>query len=205
MSNWGLRYRPLLIGTGIVNARVNEPGTIGLFGQDGDGHLWLISCYHVLCDSGLGPYVQDDPIYQPAAAVAGNQVATTRATKAARDLDCAAAIVQPGIAAMQRALGLGDIRGLIAPRAGMRVAKVGAVGGLTEGVIVQIPDSTVTIRADPSFPPEYGLSLPGDSGAVWIEQETGGVVALHRGMSTPQMAVAVAIEAVLARLQLVPL
>jgi hypothetical protein len=201
MSNLDLRYRPLLIGTSIINTRVNEPGTIGFFAKDG-ATTWLVSCYHVLCDNGLRPYVQDDPIYQPAAPGPANQVALTAASKSNADLDCAAALVQDDIVVQSSALGLGAIKGVITPQIGMRVVKAGSVGGLTEGIITQISGTSVIVRTDPEFPQDYVLSQPGDSGSLWIDQETRAAVALHRGVRNPRTATAISVGAVLLALTL---
>lgn len=202
MSVHDLQYRPLRAGTSIINARVNEPGTLGLIAADAAGANWIVSCYHVLCDSGLGPYMQDDVIYQPAAVANANQVAMTNKTKADAVLDCAAAKIQPGIAVSNEVLGIGPITGTSVGVIGMRVVKSGGTSGITEGVISNITMQAISIRIGPSFPLDYVLSEPGDSGSLWLEQTTQRAVALHRGLDTPREAVAVPIQAVLNSLAL---
>ena len=197
-----LQYRPLRAGTSIINARVNEPGTLGLIATDAAGANWIISCYHVLCDSGLGAYVQDDVVFQPAAVANSNSIAVTSKTKANAGLDCAAAKIQPGITVSNEVLGIGAIAGITAGAIGMRVVKSGGTSGITEGVISNVAAQTISIRIDSSFPLDYVLSEPGDSGSIWLEQTTQRAVALHRGLNTPREAVAVPIQVVLNSLAL---
>lgn len=189
-------YRPLRAGVSIINPRVNEPGTLGVILRAADGFLWAVSCYHVMCDGHLGPYVQDDPIYQPAAVADENKIGVTTAGKANRDLDCAAVKLLPGIDAQMAVLGLGALSVITDPEPGMRVVKMGAVSGLTEGVVFQVVDEQVSIRVDATFPVEYVLSAPGDSGSLWLEQGTNHAVALHRGLKTPKTATATAMTSV---------
>src|SRR5690349_9711818 len=158
MSVHDLQYRPLRAGTSIINARVNEPGTLGLIAADAAGANWIVSCYHVLCDTALGPYVQDDVIYQPTAIANANQIAMTSKTKADATLDCAAAKIQAGIIGSNEILGIGPIAGASAGTIGMRVVKSGGTSGITEGVISNITAQMLSIRIDPSFPLDYVLS-----------------------------------------------
>jgi hypothetical protein len=202
MSNFDLQYRPLCLGTSIINGRVKEPGTLGLFGKDEAGAAWLISCYHVLCDGGLAKYSQDDVIYQPAAAAASYAVAKTDVSRANIDLDCAAALLSSGMEARAWIPGIGPISVTATPTLNARVIKVGAAGGITEGIITQVRGSSVMIRSDPDFPQDYVISQPGDSGALWIDQNNRAAVALHRGIRGPRTATATSIDAVLEGLHL---
>jgi hypothetical protein len=205
MNNSDLQYRPLLCGISLLNARINEPGTLGYIGRDLSGSRWLISAYHVLCNSDLSPYTADEAIYQPAANFAPFQVAFTRASKANAALDCAAALLNPGIVGVSAQLGLGAVSDPKAPSVGMRVIKAGAVTGTTEGLITQINGNTILIEADPAFDPAYVLSAAGDSGSLWLEQSTRAPIALHLGHSSPQRANALDIQTALAALGLQPL
>jgi hypothetical protein len=202
MNNTDLRYRPILCGTSIVNARIGEPGTLGYVAADSDGAFWIVSAYHVLCDATLGPYVADEPIYQPAAAAPENHIAVTRAIRAKATLDCAAALLDPGLAALSYQLGIGLSAAAIEPVAGMRIIKAGAVSGITEGIVQSIDGDTVLIVADPTFPDDYVLSEPGDSGSLWIEQQSRAPVALHLGQPSSRRAEARSFKAVLEALQL---
>ena len=78
MSVHDLLYRPLRAGTSIVNERIESAGDLGFIANDAAGAAWIVSCYHVLCEVDLKAYVTDDAVFQPAAVVAGNQIAVTR-------------------------------------------------------------------------------------------------------------------------------
>jgi hypothetical protein len=205
VNNHDLPYRPLISGTSIINARVNEPGTIGYVAQDNTGAHWIISCYHVLCEANLGPYVADEPIYQPAAVTAQNLVATTSSLRANRLLDCAAAKCEPGRLGINYQLGIGPTVAPVAPAMGMRVLKAGAESGVTEGDIITVNGNDVVIRVVANYPVGYEISDPGDSGSLWVEQQSRAPVALHTGKSTPLRAAAFRFDAVLAALSLSPL
>lgn len=205
MNNADLQYRPLLCGISLLNARVGEPGTLGHVARDANGSLWLISAYHVLCNAGLSPYTADEAIYQPAADFSPFRIASTRSSKANPVLDCAAALLDPGIACANTQLGIGSVTAPRPPSLGMRVVKAGAVTGVTEGIITQINGDTIRIEADPAFDKNYVLSAAGDSGALWLEQNTRAPVALHRGHASPQRADALNLQTALAALGLQPL
>jgi hypothetical protein len=205
MSNADLAFRPLLAGTGILNARVNEPGTLGYIAADDVGELWIVSAYHVLCNAGLVAYASDETIYQPAAVAPENRIATTRAARANADLDCAAAQLDAGITGLNYQLGIGPASNPIEPAVGMKVIKSGAASGVTEGIIVAVSGTDVVIQIDPTYPTDFVLSLPGDSGAAWLEQQSRSLVALHSGRQSPRRAAAVSLTAVLAALRLKPL
>lgn len=204
MNNADLPYRPLLGGVGLFNARIAEPGTLGYFARDPTG-TWLISAYHVLCNSNFAPITAGETICQPAADVPANRVATTSLSKANSLLDCAAAQLSPAITCINAQLGLGAVTAPKAPAVGMRVAKSGFGTGVTEGIITQINGDTIRIEADPGFDNDYVLSAVGDSGSLWIEQSTHAPIALHRGHASPRRADALNIQTALTALGLLPL
>jgi hypothetical protein len=205
MNNFDLGYRPLVAGVSIVNGRVGEPGTLGFLAADDAGQRWIVSCYHVLCDAGLGPFQQSDAIYQPAAVVGPNLIAMTDAKRADATLDCAAALLQPGIACTEIQLGIGKTGAVAVPAPGMRVVKAGAESGITEGTITTVFGTNVSIEIDQAFPVEYQLSAPGDSGALWVEQQSRSPVALHTGRTSARRAQASAFGEVLRALGLATL
>lgn len=204
MPNSDLAFRPLIAGTSILNARVNEPGTLGYIASDDAGGLWIVSAYHVLCNSSLLPFAADEVIYQPAAVAPENQVAITQASRANANLDCAAAQLIAGIAGLDYQLGIGPTDAPIEPAVGMRVVKSGAVSGVTEGIVLSVTGTDVVIEIDPTYLTEFVLSEPGDSGALWLEQQSRSPVALHSGRQSPRRAAAVSFSAVLAALRLKP-
>lgn len=179
MSVHDLLYRPVRAGTSIVNERINQPGTLGLIAKDAAGAAWMVSCYHVLCEVDLKAYVKDEAIFQPAAVVAGNQIAVTRKAKADAVLDCAAAQVQAGIKVSNEVLGIGAIPGVAAAVVGMRVIKSGGESGITEGIVSAVDGKAITIEIIDGYPDDYELSDRGDSGSAWLELGTHKAVGLH--------------------------
>jgi hypothetical protein len=205
MNNADLLYRPLICGISLFNGRLGEPGTLGYFGRDPAGNTWLISAYHVLCNPTATPYAADEAIYQPAAVLGSYQVATTRSSRASSLLDCAAAQLDPLIACINAQFGLGPVSQPKAPALGMRVVKSGYATGVTEGLITQISGDSIRIEADPHFDNAYVLSAAGDSGSLWLEQDTRAPIALHLGHASPRRADALNIQTALATLGLQPL
>lgn len=205
MSNSDLNFRPIISGTSILNARVNEPGTLGYIAADDVGALWIVSAYHVLCNSTLLPYTADESIYQPAAITPEYRIALTSATRANPQLDCAAAQLLPGITGLNYQLGIGPTASPIQPAAGMRVIKSGAVSGLTEGIIISVTDPDVLIQTDNTYPTDYTLTEPGDSGSLWLDQQSHSPVALHCGSPSARHAAAKSFPTVLTTLNLKPL
>jgi hypothetical protein len=86
------------------------------------------------------------------------------------------------------------VTGIAGPRQGMRVVKYGVSSGFTQGEIDGIAGAYkmnysgygdterwidgLRIVVDPEAPSDE-ISLAGDSGAIWVERETGNAVALH--------------------------
>lgn len=173
-------YRPLRLGIAILNPIVGQYGTLGFFGTSADGAQWLVSCYHVLGRVDFTPHAAGEPIFQPDDVSVPTPIAAL-ANRADISLDCAAALLNPGVVGTNDILGLGriDPRPLV-PVAGMRVCKVGIATELTEGVIDTIAAGSVTIRPTSAYPPAYELSKVGDSGALWVEQGSLRPVAMHK-------------------------
>ena len=207
MSNPDLAFRPLIAGTSIFNARIAEPGTLGYIAaaSDADGTLWLLSAYHVLCNPNSQPYATDEPIYQPAAQSPANRIALTQSTRANPTLDCAAARLDVGQTGINYQLGIGPASAPAQPAVGMRVIKSGAASGVTEGIVLSISGTDIIIQADPAYPTGYTLSEPGDSGSLWLEQQSRSPIALHSGRQSPRRAAAVSFPAILAALRLKPI
>lgn len=119
-------------------------------------------------------------------------------------LDCAAALLEAGVAAVSGILELGPLAVPVLPQAGMRVIKSGSETGVTEGLISDVTGDRVVIDQLPGHPADYDLSQMGDSGAAWIERSTGAPVALHTAGNSlgREQAFGVSMPAVLARLAL---
>ncbi len=190
MQNETLPFRPLRPSTLIYNPAAQEAGSIGCFGTTDGLDAWIVSCHHVLIG---GDAAVAQAVFQPTDADGAAPVADTGLVRALADLDVAAVRVGLGIEVLNTIAGLGPIPADIAPAApGMRVVKLGATTGLTEGEISDVEDDRIRIVPPPGFPRGYRLSAPGDSGALWLELGTLRPVGLHYQGSAGGNAVAYA-------------
>lgn len=178
MPNANLKYRPLRSGIEIYNPKVDQEGSLGLILTDGQDRF-ILSAYHVLCsDSNL---IDCDPIYQPTPDP-NCLVAHVTLNYCDQNIDYGVAKMVQAISSVREVLELGAISNTpAAPAEGMRVCKFGITTRLTEGKIVcPATNDLITIKPLDDYPPDYNLSSIGDSGSVWIEQETGKPVAIHK-------------------------
>lgn len=175
------QYRPLRSGIAIANPRAGVFGTLGCVATSNGADRWLVSCYHVLCrrlDSLEQPKL-GELVYQPDIG-AGREVAMLT-DRFDRSLDCAAALLMPGVAANDEILGIGRIAGAGIPTKDMRVIKSGVATGVTEGVIAADPtDGVFRIVPLVGFPTDYDLTSESDSGSLWIDAQSRRAVGLHR-------------------------
>lgn len=202
-------FRPIRGGIRIINARVpGNSGTLGCVCENVDGSLWILSCMHVLVRPRKWEGVEfapGEPILQPGRPIAAGRIATTVSGRADRLLDCAAALLDDGVSSVPEVLGVGELFAPQAPVVGMGVIKSGARTGVTEGRIVKVGTNRVVIHPPIGAPSGFELSAQGDSGALWIERESGAPVALHRSgnrSGTRESAIASPIPEVLAALSL---
>jgi hypothetical protein len=202
IPNHNLPFRPIRGGISVWNPEVDEPGTLGCMLTSGGSDRWILSCYHVFGRLNGAPFPTGEPIYQPSDNIP--QVAQNSVIHSSWPLDCSAARLNPGITSVPDILGLSLITGSEDPQLGMRVLKSGAETGITEGIVTEINGDTVEIGLPPQIDPQYELSAPGDSGSVWINRQTGKVVALHKGGASngPHRAYATRILSVLTFLQM---
>lgn len=165
-------------GTEIFVERVAQVGTLGFLAQDnlGSPEYWIVSCYHVLVGRPDILPVPNEPVLQPCS---GGPAAFVDASRCDPVLDCAAAKVPAQVGTTWSILNVGEIGSPVEPRVGMRVIKAGAFTGVTEGVILSIEGDDVIVGSPPGFDPEYELSGPGDSGALWLSQDQHSPVAVH--------------------------
>jgi hypothetical protein len=170
IKNLARIYGKLRGGLQIMNAELQEPGTLGMIVVCG-GAPYLVSAKHVLAGKrpGIG-----DVIRQPAAA--GDIAVVERVSPM---LDCAAARLNADRQFALEILHIGKPAEPADPVEGMRVIKAGAATGVTEGRVTQVNGNEVVIKPLRDFPLEYQLSDTGDSGAVWIDLEGRAPVALH--------------------------
>lgn len=196
-------FRPLRGGIAIMNGNVRLFGTLGCIATSDGLDRWIVSAFHVLVGRNRVA-VAGEEVFQPAVGASELPIARTDAARADSGLDIAAAQVLTGVAAVSDVLGIGLLQRFAAPQIGMRVVKSGIATGITEGLVTDVVGSRVTIEPLGGYPSKYELSSVSDSGAVWVEQDSGAAVALHvAGNDTGQeISVAVPMPTVLQVLQL---
>lgn len=177
----GEPHRPLVSGIRIVNAVTGVPGTLGCIGLDLDDRPWLVSCYHVLGRSRQSTDVvrNDEPILQSTLDQGGGVVARTQTDKMNSALDYAAALIVPQIGVSKSVLELDAVERIVDAVVGMRVVKSGAETGVTMGIVTEVTDRLITIERPLDAVDAYVLSDRGDSGAVWLDAQTGRAIGLH--------------------------
>jgi hypothetical protein len=180
--NQELTFDTLLGGIVILNEKNDRPGTIGFLATADGLDRWIVSCYHVLCRTNADPFADGELILQGRSKALSRPVARVSAARARADVDCAAALVNDGIAVSSRILGLPPLSAARSPAKGMRVMKSGATTGVTEGVVSRVSGDEVEIRAPDGAPKGYEVSGFGDSGALWIHADSSAPVAVHFGM-----------------------
>jgi hypothetical protein len=168
------RHEPLVGGVQIMNVNKPGAGTIGMIVFD---RINLeprgLSNYHVMVRT---PPVAGDGISQPGANIPADVLGTVTASN--KTLDCAVC----RLGARQWSLeiyGVGPATGTASARLGMKVLKSGLSSGVTWGIIDGIEPTAFTVIRDTSVPSIGEMSLPGDSGSVWMELATNKVVGLH--------------------------
>jgi hypothetical protein len=205
LANHGKVFRPIRPGVFIHSlAAQGGGGTVGLIATSDGNDRWLVSCYHVLVRFDMTPGQDDESIFQPSSG-SGPEVAKTRMTHAFSDLDIAAARCVAGIKAVNEILGIGPISGPIPPVQGMKVRKSGASTGITDGEIVAVNGDHVQVGLRAGFANDYELSDEGDSGAVWVEEQSKAPVAMLLGLAGVgnPLSRCISVSRVLSKLQLV--
>lgn len=209
------RVNPLIAGISVGNPRVTA-GTLGAIVWDrSDGKACILSNWHVLC--GDPACAAGEDILQPGRLDGGrarDKVAELKRFRLDADADAALAELTGQREFSRDVLELDPIPGIVAPALGMRVSKSGRTTGLTRGLIdgvsltttiryrsgpVQTFNDQIHIVPRPGSPPDFEVSLGGDSGAVWIDDASHRAVGLHFAGETgaaPEHAVANRMEAV---------
>lgn len=198
------RFDPVLGGIETANRKLHSGGTLGMIVKDGiDGSPLALSNYHVWVKH-VGQ--QGDEIVQPRAT--SDECVIGTLARWDEDLDCAVAALNGArFLQMGAAVGIGRLTtGIAHPVLGMLVVKSSTVTGVTYGVIEGLSETEMTITPDPAHPSALNqISLPGDSGAVWLDPLTGDAVALHYAGESPgypDRAWAKSFQAVAAALQI---
>jgi hypothetical protein len=192
-------HDPLQPGISVGNLRQGTSGTLGALVRDlNSGKPCLLSNWHVLCG---GPEAEaGDEIVQPGPTdMAGGRVVAIldRWLQLGEQFDAAVARLKDGVATSGL---LFETRlkpvATKPPAVGMKLVKSGAVSGITRARIDGINGSYKLdyarfndqeewmqgfrlVRDDAA--PSDALSLPGDSGALWIDSADGAAVGLHFG------------------------
>jgi hypothetical protein len=190
-------HDPLQPGVSIGSRKRLTTGTLGPIVRDlNNQNLCLLSNWHVLCG---GPEArQNDEITQPGPMDFndGPTVALLeRWLRLGEQFDAALARLAPGGHANDQLFDT-TFRPIAtkAPALGMRLVKSGAVSGVTQAKIDGVSGSYrldytgfgdgpqwmqgFRLVPDPALPPG-AISLPGDSGSLWIDSADGVAVGLH--------------------------
>lgn len=176
-----------------------EAGTFGAVVKDKNNKLYILSNCHVLADSGKGKI--GDKILYPGAFDTGVSPADAKATlhkfipfKISKEftnvVDCALAAplneFLPSLKSEIKSWGLP--KGVIKPKRGMKVVKVGRTTGKTTSVITDVNFRTMMdykkkglkdIRFKDQIWCEKRYTMPGDSGSLIIDKASGKAVGLH--------------------------
>jgi len=163
----------------------STPGTLGAIVFDDRWNPMALSNYHVYVESRPNG-ARGDPVSQPARlpeplprvsrADRNNRIGTVAGSDEL--LDCAVARLDDRRPFSTSILGIpGGIKGIVDPAIGMIVRKSGVGSNVTRGMIENVSDDCFTIVP---FPGQWmDLSTRGDSGSVWLEEESHAAVGLH--------------------------
>ncbi|PRY09824.1 hypothetical protein CLV24_11728 [Pontibacter ummariensis] len=187
------RARPAPPGASIGHYLITA-GTFGCLVQDNNGNVFILSNNHVMAnenDAHVG-----DPILQPGSTDGGSAqhdiVAWLKSFvpfdfSGLNQVDAAIAAPASSKAVTNIIPHIGQIRGITAPRNGMRVVKFGRTTGLTYGEIVS-RDTDIKVgfgNGVINFENQFEISsrdstfsAPGDSGSLIVEEKTNKAVGL---------------------------
>jgi endonuclease G len=188
---------PLVGGISCGNPRVTAGTLACIVFSRTDGSPHILSNWHVL--AGSTDAAAGEEIWQPARVDGGNSsylVARLAKFQLGRGMDAAIAKLTGDRDYVRDIIGLTPVTGMEEPELGMNVAKSGRTTANTEGMIDGVSLSTainyggstgtvsyrdqIHIVPRPPWPGvDYELSAGGDSGSVWINEDTGKAVGLH--------------------------
>jgi hypothetical protein len=204
LVNRTVKQNPLLAGVEIGNTSLPGVGTLGAIVFDDDTLSPMgLSNNHVLFGA-TGAAGND--VNQPGTTVAADRVGTVM--RANQFYDCAVFRLDP----TKRPFTL-SVADLPAPPSiaqtatvliGMKVVKSGRTTAVTYGIVDGVDSVEFTVVPDPAKTPAgTQVSMPGDSGSVWLEDPSHRAVGLHYAGETsgPDRAWAKRIGGVLDKLQ----
>jgi hypothetical protein len=209
------RQAPLLGGISISNAYQLTAGTLGGVVTDRQsGERMLLSNWHVL--AGRWTARPGQRIYQPGRLDGGrsaDSIASLVRNAMDSHLDAAVARIAGERQLINDQYDLGSVSGVVRPELGMRLVKSGRRTAITYGQVTAI-EGIAKMRYDSldrviehvlTIEPENGFGLvsgPGDSGAMWLEEDTLRAVGLHfAGSDYPERALAMELQPVLNALE----
>lgn len=180
-----LRFDPLLGGISVGSVPTGGSGTLGcsVYGND-IGEDLILSNWHVLC--GRVNCATTDAIIQPGTGggdpgTLADQVATLFRSALTNEVDAAVARLTGDRFLLKQQFGLGSITRSAPPALGMTVRKSGRTTGVTTATITDV-SADISVRGYPGGTRAFRnqlviengnqVSLPGDSGSVWVD--TGG-------------------------------
>ncbi len=189
------RQDPILGGINIGNVKLDGPGTLGsiVFEKDTMRPLALTN-WHVLV---ANPPVAMDPIIQPDPKPPDTEPPNSflgRLLRWDEDLDAAVCSIGEQDGTRGRSVSTAIV-GLPKPAAGsgrpvvgLKVIKSGLRTGVTRGIIDGTDGVEFSIVSE--FPSQGMLGGPGDSGSLWLDQQTFTAVGLlFKGVLTPEVRV----------------
>lgn len=185
-------YARVVGGASTGNRDLQVPGTLGAVvfdaatrnGKRTGPRTWremALTNQHVYVDL-LGDEAGGRAVTQPAIQQVGRRISKRaiigRVARWDDAYDCAVALLETHKPKSTSIVGIpGGIKGVVDPAIGMRVIKSGVGSGLTRGMIEAINEREFTIAPVPGKWED--LSVRGDSGAIWLEEESHAAVGLH--------------------------
>lgn len=211
------RQKPLRGGISISNQYQRSSGTLGTMVIDRRTRdPMLLSNWHVLV--GRWGARQGERIYQPGKLDGGSypdSIGNLSRDSMSSNLDAAVAILDGRRPLINDQYQLGSITGVKAPELGMRVTKSGRSTGITRGIVAAV-EGVTRLRYDSLYRIIHHVftieplnatdpvSGPGDSGSIWLEEDTHTAVGLHfAGSDLPERALAMEMQRVLDALDVV--
>ncbi|MEM7351001.1 MAG: hypothetical protein AAF657_09365 [Acidobacteriota bacterium] len=172
------RRNPLVGGIEIRNVEKAGVGTLGaVVWERATGDPMALTNHHVLA-KGRPQGGRDEPVNQPG--TTGGRDRIGRVDDSDAFLDCAVARIEGSRGVSSTILDFpGGLKGFVEPALGLRVTKSGRTTGTTVGMIEGVSEHELTVVPLPGEWQE--LSLGGDSGSVWLEEESHAAVGLHWG------------------------
>jgi len=205
------RQNPLLGGISISNQYQRSSGTLGgVVVERGTRTRMVLSNWHVLVGSWAARPGQR--IYQPGRLDGGSSpdaIASLSREAMGSNLDAAVAILDGKRSLVNDQYELGSVTGIQSPSLGMQVVKSGRSTAITYGMVTAIAgvarlrydslyrviQQVFTIEPQNAF---EQVSGPGDSGSIWLEEDTYKAVGLHfAGSDYPERALAMEMQPVL--------